>query len=248
MRRGGFGLPALGRQLRTARGADRAGRIGSGHGMVLLGGGSTGRCTLINRKCDACLEDAEQGSLQRPSRQLVVLGRPIGLVRRVDRLGEIATHGDLHLDRVDAVVWLAVLPRNVPAAKPTIRHLAEGRRLDGRLDCGREAEVARPAIIRADTYVRQLAVEQARDHRPDRMTVVQNDARIDAPEPTDLGGKRGMVRVEPRRPGGSRSRSAVGSRAERDRAARRRTWWSGIARSSPGRGTARPRMGRGSRR
>ena len=64
--------------------------------------------------------------------------------------------------------WLRVIQ---PPLKRRIRRPGKSRRVADRLDDMREAGVAARAGIRADVHVRQLALEEPRDHRADRMAV-----------------------------------------------------------------------------
>ena len=97
---GGFGLPAPGRQRRPPRGADRAGRVGADHGLVLAGGSGAGpRVGSSRANARHASRTRDKTSRDRRGERGVVLRRPIRLVRRVGRLGEVAADGQLHLDR-----------------------------------------------------------------------------------------------------------------------------------------------------
>ena len=104
-------------------------------------------------------------------------GWPVGVGDR-GGLGHIAALRELHLDRVDAVVGLAVVARRPAALEAAVDDMAlTARRADIR-DDGFEFGGAGRTAIGPDVELRQLAIEQAGDVAADRMRVVEDDATV----------------------------------------------------------------------
>ena len=159
------------------------------------------------------------------------------------RFEHVGAAGQLHLDRRARRSPGGRNARVIqpPLKRPLMTRLVPLAASDRAEPLAQRGAAAR-AAVGADVEVRQLALEQARDARADRMGVVEHDAR-DA--------RRAAARSRPQRLRDRARNSARGARRSRprraprprDRAARRRRSSSGRARSSPGRDRARRRTG-----
>ena len=162
-------------------------------------------------------------------------------------LEQIAAHRQFHLQRVYAIFGLAVVARDPSAAEAAIGHARERRRVADPLHRRGERAVAARAVVRADVELRQLAVEQPRHARADRMRVVQHHLPVFRAQALEFARERGVVGIEVFSARGARSRRRPAPRRA-CRGARRRTFRAGTARWSPGLDTATHRTDRDSRR
>ncbi len=99
-----------------------------------------------------------------------------------------------HLDGMDAGFRLPVMPGRPAALEAAVEDagvtLGRSGDVDRRLLDGRRAG---PAHVRADVEVRQLALEQERDMRADRVAVVEDGDAVHGLDPLDLGRKGGVI-------------------------------------------------------
>ena len=126
---------------------------------------------------------------------------------------QIGALRDLHLDRVHALVRLAVMARRPPALEPAVEDRCEAfRLLAGALDRALYHWRAGCAGIRADVEIGQRAVEQVRRLGPDRVAVVEDSEAVLRFHSLQLFAQRRvigrMVKGEPARPLGLVGRTA----------------------------------------
>ena len=126
--------------------------------LSMTGHGALANVRQASRICFSTPRMGAANSDHSGAGQFCGVGSPCGS-------SHIAAAGQLHLDGVHAALRLAIVPRGPAALEAAIGHpgMAAGRRTALRPHAASGARAAR-AAIGADIELRQLAVEQARDH------------------------------------------------------------------------------------
>src|SRR5690606_6599224 len=113
-------------------------------------------------------------------------GRPIELGECL-RLGHIASHRELHLDRVNAVFGAAVMARPPARLEAAVEVMASAAWRTDICDRGFRLPVACTTAIGADVERRQLTLERARHGAAYRMCVIEDDAAMRIAQAREFG-------------------------------------------------------------
>ena len=97
-----------------------------------------------------------------------------------------------------AVAWPAVMPRDVAALVAPVQHPRVIRlRMYGREHCIDQRGFAGGAVGGAEVQVGQPALEEARQHRGDRVRVPEHDARMHGAQPREFARQRLVIGPPP---------------------------------------------------
>src|SRR5690606_25348888 len=116
----------------------------------------------------------------------VVGGGPFSRRYGPERLCHVATAGQLHLNRVNALVRAPGAARDMAALEAAVRDPAEFRPRTSRFDGSRQGGLAALAIVRADVEMRQRAFEEARNNGADGMAVIDDHPVVLVAQSADL--------------------------------------------------------------
>src|SRR5215211_4794872 len=134
----------------------------------------------------ACVEHRAQRVLDRV-REFGIPARRIGFLRKV------TPQRKLHLYRVDLVGRPAIGARDPAALEAAVDDAGPWTRSAFRFDRSGQHGIAGFSVIGAEVEDRQLAGEQARNHRPNGVAVIEDDAGMLGAQPLELIGKGRVV-------------------------------------------------------
>lgn len=112
---------------------------------------------------------------------------PIDVIER-RRFVHVGGLAHLQLHRVHAVARRAEIPRDIAALKAAIRDPRVIARLRGVRYARLHGCVRRASILRTDIQIRQLVVEQTRQHARDGMRLPQQHVGVQAAQAPHFGG------------------------------------------------------------